>query len=123
MPERVRVASRVLGQHLAVVLSQDAGRALVDELVRIGRVPADRERDRAQVRAILRHQPEEPPRHGIPLRAVCSLPSSQEVENCLLSGTVTIPGPGAAALRGKSVHGPRWGLVSLSCACRGTFEL
>ena len=55
--QQVRAAAQVLGQCLAVVLGQHAGRAPVNELVQAGGVALDGERGRAEVRAALRHQP------------------------------------------------------------------
>ena len=57
MPEQVGAAAEVLGQRLAVVLGQNAGRAAVDELVQVRGVALDGERGRAQVRAAIGHQP------------------------------------------------------------------
>ena len=57
VPQQVGAAAEVLGERLAVVLGQHAGRAPLNELVQVGGVAIDGERGRAQVRAAVGHQP------------------------------------------------------------------
>ena len=74
MLEQVGAAPQMLRERLAVVLGQHAGRAPVDELVQVGGVALDGVRGRAQLRAAVGHQPEQPPAHRVQLIGV--FPSS-----------------------------------------------
>ena len=79
VPQEVGTAPDVLGERLAVVFAEHAGRAPMDELVHVRAVAAHRERRHPQARAALRQQPDDPSAHRVQFRV--SSRASHHVED------------------------------------------
>ena len=91
-------AAQMLGQDLAVVLGEDLRRALADELLQVGVVPAHCDRGGAQVRPLRRQQPAA---HRIQRHGVLLLLSSHGV------GITPLPAGSASRTGSLRAGGPR----------------